>query len=213
MSPTESVIAEMLADHPRLAPCVPALQRAIAAMLACARADGLILTCGNGGSMADADHLVGELGKGFRRRRPLADPERSALAALDPAWAPLADRLQVGLRAICLGGASALATAVLNDNDPTLVFAQQVHAIGRRGDLFIGFTTSGNSANVVRAAQVARARGCTVIGFTGSRPSKLAEAADVCVQAPATETYRVQECHLPLYHALAAAVEMELYAA
>lgn len=205
------VLAEMLSDHPRLAPCVPALEQAIAAMLATARADGLILACGNGGSMADADHLVGELGKGFRRRRPLPAAERAALTALDPGWDPLADRLQVGLRAVSLGGSSALATAVLNDNDPCLVFAQQVHALARPGDLFIGFSTSGNSANVVRAAQVARARGCTVVAFTGSRESQLAAAAQVAVRAPATETWRVQECHLPLYHALCAAVEFELF--
>lgn len=205
------ILAGLAADHPRLAPLLGAVRAAAALIVASQRAGGWVFTCGNGGSAADADHIVGEFMKGFLlpRRPPPADLDR--LEALDPAWAGLAPKLQRGVRAMSLAAHGPLATAILNDQDAQLVFAQQVYATVRPGDVVIGLSTSGNSANVLRAVQAARAFGARTIAFTGAAPCAL-DACEVVLKAPVTGTGRVQECHLPLYHALCALVEVELFA-
>jgi D-sedoheptulose 7-phosphate isomerase len=168
------------------------------------------LVCGNGGSAADAAHIVGELAKGFLLPRAPSPAQHTQLVAagLDVEQAP---RLQRGVRAIDLSAHAALLMAVSNDLDAELVFAQQTFVYGRPGDVLIALSTSGNAQNVLRAAQVARASGVSVIGFTGASGGDLARCCDVLLNVPATETYQVQELHLPLYHALCAMVEAELF--
>lgn len=172
---------------------------------------GKLLVCGNGGSCADADHIVGELMKGFLLRRPLPETERTAFGRFGPAGKAVAGKLQRGLPAVSLCAHAALMSAFENDVDPALVYAQQAYAYARPGDLLIGISTSGNAENVRAAAMAAGARGAKVIALTGSGGGELAPLADCAIRAPERETYRVQECHLAIYHFLCAYVESELF--
>ena len=162
----------------------PVLSGAVNDLIACHQRGGTVLVCGNGGSASDADHIVGELMKGFRLPRPLPSAEMTKLIALDPVWSELGLRLQQGIRAQSLVAHTALTSAIANDNSPDLIFAQQVHVIAKPGDIFIGLSTSGGSRNVVRAAEVARARGATVFAFTGSRTCALGALAHRWFAAP-----------------------------
>lgn len=162
---------------------------------------GKLLVCGNGGSAADSEHIVGELMKGFKLPRKMNEKFSKKLKEVDlEMGAALADNLQGALPAIALDGHIALSTAYMNDCEPLLCFAQQVNGYGNNGDVFLGISTSGNSKNVLYAATVARAKGLKVIGLTGAKDSNLSRFADVCVKAPNTETYMIQELHLPIYH-------------
>ena len=172
---------------------------------------GKLLVCGNGGSCADAEHIVGELMKCFLIRRPIDDSLYSALAQYGDDGAALKANLEGALPAISLCGHNALTTAYLNDTEPTMTFAQQVVGYGRRGDVLLAISTSGNSKNCVYAATVAKAMGLKVLALTGEKPSKLSALADVTVQAPSTETFKIQEYHLPIYHALCAMLEAEFF--
>ena len=164
---------------------------------------GKLLIAGNGGSAADAEHIVGELMKSFVLPRPLDAALKERMRSIDPQRGEvLAAHLQQGLPAIALDGHPALSTAFQNDCEPQLVFAQQVIGYGREGDALLAISTSGNSENVLYAAVTAKAKGMTVIGLTGAQESRLSSLADVCIRVPATETYQVQELHLPVYHAL-----------
>jgi len=169
---------------------------------------GKVLTCGNGGSAADADHIVGELMNSFEGRRPVDESLWRDLVEVDPSrGAYLAEKLQTGLPAISLNAHTALITAVANDIDAALIFAQQVAAYGREEDILIALTTSGNSRNVVDAAITAKAMGMTVVGMTGEGGGKLKEFSDILIAVPARRTAEVQEYHLPVYHAICKAVE------
>lgn len=162
---------------------------------------GKLLVAGNGGSAADAEHIVGELMKGFKLpRKPSAEYAERLIAANQELGKTLAENLQGALPAIALDGHPALSTAYMNDCEPLLCFAQQVNGFGQAGDVFLGISTSGNSKNILYAATVAKAKGMKVIGLTGATDSKLTEIADICVKAPQTETYMIQELHLPIYH-------------
>lgn len=162
---------------------------------------GKILVAGNGGSAADSEHIVGELMKGFKMPRKSKDDYAKKLIEADPELGRvLEENLQGALPAIALDGHFALSTAYMNDCDPLLCFAQQVNGFGKEGDVFLGISTSGNSKNVLYAATVARAKGMKVIGLTGQKDSKLSAYADSTVKAPNTETYMIQELHLPIYH-------------
>ena len=165
-----------------------------------------LLICGNGGSCSDSDHIAGELMKGFMKKRPVSPAFRAALAATgaDPA---AADSLQEGLPAIALTAHGALITAVANDNAPAAIFAQQVMALGQPGDVLLALSTSGNSRNVVLAAQVAKARGLATIALTGASGGKLKSVCQVSICVPATLTPDIQELHLPIYHALCRMIE------
>ncbi|MBR2353465.1 MAG: SIS domain-containing protein [Clostridia bacterium] len=169
---------------------------------------GKLLVAGNGGSAADAEHIVGEMMKSFVLERPMNDVFSAKLREVDPELGEiLAKNLQGALPTIALDGHIALSTAYMNDCEPLLCFAQQVNGYGREGDVFLGISTSGNSKNVLYAATVAKAKGMKVIGMTGKKDSKLSCMADVCIQAPETETFKIQELHLPIYHALCLMVE------
>lgn len=173
---------------------------------------GKLLVAGNGGSAADAEHIVGELMKGFKLPRKLeTDFAEKLVAENQELGAVLAENLQGALPAIALDGHSALSTAYMNDCEPLLCFAQQVNGYGKAGDVFLGISTSGNSKNVLYAATTAHAKGMKVIGLTGAKDSKLKDMSDVCIKAPQTETYMIQELHLPIYHCLCLMLEDKFF--
>ena len=173
---------------------------------------GKLLVAGNGGSAADANHIVGELMKGFCLPRKMSEEFADKLKAVDEErGSVLADKLQGALPAIALDNHNALNTAFLNDVDGALIYAQQVNGYGNAGDVFLGITTSGNAGNVMYAAVVAKAKGMKVIGLTGKTGGKLAGVADVCIRVNETETYKVQELHLPIYHCLCLMVEKRFF--
>ena len=162
---------------------------------------GKLLIAGNGGSAADAEHIAVELMKRFKTPRPVSEKFAKSLKAVDAKrGAELAKNLECSLMAIPLVAHEALTTAYINDVDGLGVFAQQLFGYGREGDVFLGISTSGNSKNIMNATVVARAQGIKIIGLTGENGGELANAADVTVRVPATETYMIQELHLPIYH-------------
>lgn len=195
---------------PELSPLRATMEATVEALVACYHRGGKVLLCGNGGSAADCEHIAGELLKGFLSRRTPTDGE---LAALTPALGEEARLLQRGIPAVALTAMSGIATAFANDVSPTLVFAQQVFALGKAGDVVLGLSTSGNSANVVRALATARAMGLTTVAMTGEGGGACREVATLLLNVPATETYRVQEYHLPVYHAICAELEETLFGA
>ena len=167
----------------------------------CYEHDGKMLIAGNGGSAADSEHIAGELMKRFKTPRPVTPEMAEKLREIDPVRGEdLAKNLERGLMAIPLVAHEALSTAYINDVDGLGVFAQQLFGFGRLGDVFLGISTSGNSKNVMSATVVARAIGMKVIGLTGIKGGELASVADVAVKVPETETYMIQELHLPVYH-------------
>ena len=174
--------------------------------------EGKLLTAGNGGSAADAEHIVGELMKGFKLPRKLNENFTDKLISENEELGTvLAESLQGALPAIALDGHPALSTAYMNDCEPLLCFAQQVNGYGKAGDVFLGISTSGNSKNILYAATTAHAKGMKVIGLTGAKDSKLTQMSDVCIKVPQTETYMIQELHLPVYHCLCLMLEDEFF--
>ena len=170
--------------------------------------DGKLLIAGNGGSCADADHIVGELMKTFIKRRPVGKEFRAKLKEADPENGDtLADKLGMSLMALSLSNQQTLNTAFSNDVDGDYIYAQQVLGYGRPGDVYLAISTSGNSRNILHAVPVAKALGIKVIGLTGRKGGKLKNEADVAILAPADETYKIQELHLPIYHALCLMLE------
>lgn len=174
--------------------------------------EGKLLIAGNGGSAADAEHIVGELMKGFKLPRKLNENFTDKLISENEELGTvLAESLQGALPAIALDGHPALSTAYKNDCEPLLCFAQQVNGYGKAGDVFLGISTSGNSKNILYAATTAHAKGMKVIGLTGAKDSKLMQMSDVCIKVPQTETYMIQELHLPVYHCLCLMLEDEFF--
>ena len=200
-----SVFDELYERYPQLSPCAGEIAKAFEILLACYRNGGKVLTCGNGGSAADAEHIVGELLKKFKKHRAIS-PE--VAARLPP---ELSAKLEGALPAVSLVSMSGILTAFANDVAWETAFAQQAYGLGRPGDVLIALSTSGNSANCVNAALVARARDMKVISLTGAGGGRLGEIADAAIRVPETETYRIQELHLPVYHALCAATEERLF--
>lgn len=203
-------IQNLLERYPVLCPQEAAIRKAGELLCQAARQGRQVLTCGNGGSAADAEHVVGELMKDFHRKRPIPEEMRRRLEAVGAG--ELAEDLQQAVRAICLNSQTALLTALMNDGDPAMVFAQQVYGYGREGDVLLGFSTSGNSRNVYHAVQVARALGVRTIVISGASGGKIAPLADAAICVPETDTYKVQELTLPIYHALCLQVEDALLA-
>ncbi len=173
---------------------------------------GKLLVAGNGGSAADAEHIVGELMKGFEKARTLDSYMQEKLKEVDSTLGEvLAKNLQGALPAIALDGHPALTTAYMNDCEPLLCFAQQVNGYGKENDVFLGISTSGNSKNILYAAVCAKAKGMKVIGLTGAKDSELAKLADVTIRSSNTRTYQIQEHHLPIYHCLCLMLEEYFY--
>ena len=193
----------LIERYPALEVCREAIWDAYKMLEALYEAHGKLLVAGNGGSAADAEHIVGEMMKKGFVRKDISPEYAEALRKADPELgAVLAEELEGSLMAIALDGHISLTTAYMNDREPLLCFAQQVSGYGRPGDVLLAISTSGNSKNVLYAAVAARARGMKVIGLTGANACKLDAFADVCIKVPETETYKIQELHLPVYHCL-----------
>ena len=204
----------LLERHPSLIVCKDEIIKAYDMLENTYNNERKLLVCGNGGSASDSEHIVGELMKEFKLKRKVFSQQAEAMKAIDPELgATLAQHLQGALPAITLTAHSSLTTAFMNDSEPVLVFAQQVNGYGKEGDSFLGISTSGNSMNVIYAAVTAKARGLKVIGLTGQRESKLSKLADVCIRVPETETYKIQEFHLPVYHCLCLMLEDHFFGA
>lgn len=207
-----AILSNLEQRYPELGPTIPAVETAAAALIATFRAGGKLLVCGNGGSAADSDHIVGELMKGFERPRPISEDLRERLRAVDPERGPyLAARLQRGLPAISLVSPHALTTAIANDTAADMIFAQQVLGYGRPGDALLAISTSGNAVNVLHALKVARALDMRTIGLTGRAGGQMVPLCDVAICAPYDRTLEVQERHLPIYHALCLMIEQEFF--
>ncbi len=197
----EKHIDLLIKRYPILEECRQTLIDAYLIMEEAYEGDHKLLIAGNGGSAADSEHIAGELMKRFKTPRPVTNEMAEKLKTIDPVrGADLAKNLERGLMAIPLVAHEALSTAYINDVDGLGVFAQQLFDFGRPGDVFLGISTSGNSKNVMSATVVARALGIKVIGLTGAKGGELAQVADVAVKVPETETYMIQELHLPVYH-------------
>ncbi len=202
----------LLQRYPLLAPLRPEIGRAYRLLCGCYEEGGKLLIAGNGGSAADAEHIVGELMKSFKQPRRLDAELQARLIAESPELGPvLAAHLQQALPAIALDGHPALSTAYLNDCDPLLCFAQQVNGYGGAEDVLLAISTSGKSKNILYAAVTARAKGMKVIGLTGATDSPLLPLCDACIRVPLQETYQIQELHMPIYHCLCLMLETSFF--
>ena len=198
-------IDELFVRYPQLKGCEGEIAKAFDLLLACYRNGGKVLTCGNGGSAADAEHIVGELLKKFKKHRNITEDVAEKLPP------ELAAKLEGALPAVSLVSMSGILTAFANDVAWETAFAQQVYGLGNPGDVLIALSTSGNSANCVNAALVAKAKGMNVVALTGSGGGELGTLADAAIKVPEVETYKIQELHLPVYHALCAQLEEVLF--
>jgi D-sedoheptulose 7-phosphate isomerase len=199
------ILEELFAGYPKLKPVRADIAKAYNVLESCVLGGGKILVCGNGGSAADAEHIVGELMKGFMKKRPIGDADR---AKLEPY---LADHLQSAIPAISLVSQTALITAYANDVAPDMIYAQQVYAYARPGDVLIAISTSGNSPSIVNAAKIAKAVGAHTVALTARSGGALKRLCDATIAAPADATHAAQELHLPIYHALCAMLEATRY--
>lgn len=189
------------------------LEQAYQVLEMCFENGGKLLVGGNGGSAADAEHIVGELMKGFVKCRPLTNEMQEALTTVDSKrGAVLAENLQTSLPAIAITGHHALSSAFANDVDPVLTYAQQVMGYGTSKDVFLAISTSGNAENILYAAVAAKAKGMKIVALTGKDGGALAKIADVAIIVPLQETYQIQELHLPIYHAFCLMLEAHFFA-
>ena len=212
MKPTTlDLIKDLSKRYPDLAIIENDMIDAVETLINCYENGGKVLVCGNGGSASDALHIVGELMKDFYFPRPLTDDEKSAIMSSGENGEYITANLQRALPCIALVGSPAIESAYANDRAPDLCFAQQVFGLGNLNDVLIGISTSGNSKNVLYAAEVAKAKGMTVIGMTGMTGGKMNGVCDICLKAPETETYKIQERHLPMYHTICLALENEFF--
>ncbi len=208
----EELFEELFARYPALESCRDDIKRAFEACVLAYEGGGKLLVAGNGGSAADSEHIVGELMKSFLLKRPA---DEKLCAALKENFGEEGERMAACLEgtlcAVPLTSMPALSTAFLNDVDPLMTFAQMLSGYGREGDVFIGITTSGNSKNILNAMMVAKAMGIKTIALTGGDGGKSRALADICVRVPERETFKVQEYHLPVYHALCAMLEAHFF--
>ena len=217
---TYAAVDTLITRYPALAACAADVRAAVEALVDSYRAGGKLIVCGNGGSASDAEHIVGELMKGFLLPRHLGEDLLEKLHetcdVIDPRTVDyFMQNLQGALPAISLPSQLAISTAFSNDQAPDLTFAQQVLGLGKPEDILLGITTSGNSKNVLYAFRMAKALGLKTIALTGESGGKCVTGgyADITIKAPADETYMIQEYHLPIYHTLCIAVEEEFFGA
>lgn len=209
---TALIIQDLLKRYPHLQDCSEAISQSVDSLIDCFCQDHRLLVCGNGGSAADCEHIVGELMKAFLLERHLDPEKEQQIRDKFPENADfLIQNLQRAVPAISLSSQTALMTAFGNDVSSQMLFAQQVLSYGRTGDILLAISTSGNSPNILSAAQIAHIQGVKVIGLTGCDGGKLKEYSDICISVPAKITYQIQELHLPVYHCLCACVENELF--
>lgn len=203
---------ELIERYPVLSPVKSSIRDAYEMLKESYKCGGKLLIAGNGGSCADSEHIVGELMKGFVKKRPVSPEIERALKAVDSQMGEeLAGKLQQGLPAIALTGHAGLTTAFVNDVDGSMTYAEQVLGYGREGDAFLGISTSGNSKNVLYAAVTAKAKGLKVIGLLGRDGGKISQYCDAAIVVPEQETFKIQELHLPVYHALCLMLEEHFF--
>ena len=210
----QEYLESLIKRYPSLLGCMSSIAEAYGVFEDCFATGHKLLIAGNGGSCADSEHIVGELMKGFKLQRKCPDEFADKLRKIDAKrGAELAEKLQGALPTMALVGHQGLNTAFVNDvpNGGLLTFAQQVYGYGKEGDVLLGISTSGNSKNVMNAAVVARAKGLRVVALTGQNGGELATVADVAIKAPSSETYIVQELHLPIYHCLCLMIEERFF--
>ena len=206
------ILDELTERYPKLEAVKAEIQAAYEMLRDCYEHDGKLLVAGNGGSCADSEHIVGELMKGFVKRRPLPAELQEKICKESPEHGKeLARSLQGGLMAIALTGHAGLSTAFANDVNGDMTFAQQVCGYGRAGDVFLAISTSGNSKNIDYAVTAAKEKGISVIGLTGKNGGILGKRADVAIIVPESETFKIQELHLPVYHALCLMLEAHFF--
>ncbi len=205
-------ITHLIERYPALTVCGNDIREACRILIASYEAGGKLLVAGNGGSAADSDHITGELLKSFVKKRAPSTELLSRLSEIDAeTGAYLSDKLQGSLPAVALTNNSAAMTASLNDVDGNALFAQQVNGLGKPEDVFLGISTSGNSKDIIYAMAVAKAKGLKTVTLSGRDGGKLKKLADVSIVAPETETYKIQELHLPIYHALCLQIEAHFF--
>ena len=203
---------ELITRYPQLSACKKDIEKAYFLLQKTYDDNGKLLIAGNGGSAADSEHIAGELMKRFKITRPINKDLADKLLKIDPQRGErLVKNLEMPLRAVPLTSHIAITTAYMNDADATGVFAQQMLGFGDAGDVFLAISTSGNSENIISACVVAKAMGIKIIGLTGQKESELSKIADICIQVPETETHKIQELHLPVYHALCLMLESNYY--
>ena len=203
---------DLIRRYPQLEVCRKDIEDAYLLLQETYETGHKLLIAGNGGSAADSEHIAGEMMKRFKIGRPLEKEFAAKLIAIDPERGQrLAKNLERPLRAVPLTSHVAITTAYMNDADATSVFAQQMLGFGDEGDVFLAISTSGNSENIISASVVAKAMGIKTIGLTGERISKLSEIADIYIRVPESETYKIQELHLPVYHALCLMLESNFF--
>ncbi len=208
--------------YPKLKAIEGQIEDAYQVLETCYENGGKLLIAGNGGSCADAEHIVGELMKGFVKRRKVNEEEQALLEQAgrqicedsrleENLGKELAECLQGGLPAIALTGHNGLSTAFLNDVNGEMIYAQQLWGYGKPGDVFLGISTSGNSKNILYALAAAKAKGLKTVVLTGRDGGKLAKSADAAIIVPEQETYQIQELHLPVYHTLCLMLEEHFF--
>lgn len=203
----------LITRYPLLSSCRTEIVAAIDTLRGVFSTGKKLLVCGNGGSAADSEHVVGELMKGFLKKRPIDEAFRAELERTAPGeGAEIGRRLQGALPALALTSQISLSSAISNDTDASMVFAQQVYGLGQPGDALLGISTSGNSANVINAFIVAETLGLHTIALTGRTGGRLICRADIVIRVPADGVAEIQELHLPVYHALCIALEESFFA-
>ena len=205
------MLNELLSRYPQLKTCEEDIVESVNMIINCYKNKGKLLLCGNGGSSADCEHIVGELMKGFLSKRPLSEEQKQEMKKNNPnlTYATLS-KLQQGLPAIALPSMVGLNSAFCNDVDPELIYAQSLMGLGNKDDVVFCISTSGNSKNCVICANVAKGLGLSVVALTGQNGGKLKEIADISICVPETETYKVQELHLPIYHYICMMLERKI---
>ena len=204
----EQILAELMERYPQLRVCEDAIKEAYDALVVCYQSGGKVLVAGNGGSASDSEHITGELMKSFRFRHDIPEDQQKALRdGFGEDGEFLAATLESGLPAIPLPSLQSLGTAFSNDRNGLATFAQLVNVLGDREDVFIGISTSGNSKNICYAMMVARTKGIRTIALTGESGGRCKGLSDICINVPEKETFKVQELHLPVYHALCSMLE------
>lgn len=212
MPEEKKMLHDLIERYPMLSVCEEDIWAAYEMISECYMRGGKLLVAGNGGSAADAEHIVGELMKEFKKDRCLDNIMRQKIMAIDPELGvDLCENLQGALPAIALTGSLALSTACLNDVDGTIGFAQQLFGYGKEQDIFLGITTSGNSKNILNAMVTAHAKDMRTIVLTGKDGGKALSLADISIVVPENETYKIQELHLPIYHALCLMLENRFF--
>ncbi len=205
-------VADLINRYPVLECAGESIDRLINAVTECFESGNTLFLCGNGGSGADADHIAGEFLKGFMTLRTPPQPEIDRFAdAFGDEGRAIAGKLQKGLRAVSLLSHPGFITAFCNDVDPHMIYAQQLYALAKPGDMVLGISTSGNAENIRQAFMVAKMNGVKTILLTGAKKGKCLALADLAVEAPEYETYKVQELHLPIYHTMCMAVEARFF--